>query len=114
MSLAIRLQFEPCRTLAFNNIGAVYSTLGTPMTRPIRQMIIQNSTDAAIWISTDGVEDHLPMTPKGYLILDITSNKTLPQGFFLAEGQQIYIKQRGAAPTGGYVDLSVIYGAEAN
>lgn len=112
MSVAIRMLFEPVRSIGFAAVGFVYSTVGTPMTKPIRMLVLQNSTNSAIMLSVDGVHDHLPMVANGYLILDITSNKTLPQGFFLAEGQQLYVKTRGALPTSGFVDVSVIYGAE--
>jgi len=76
-------------------------------------LVMQNLTDAPIWWSFDGINDHLPMAVNGYLILDITSNKTLPQGFFLAEGQRLYVKQYSAvAPTRDAVHLSTFYGAE--
>ena len=75
-------------------------------------MVLQNTTDTAVMISFNGVDDHLPLVTNGYMILDITSNKTLPQGFFLAEGQTIYAAQLGAPATSGSVYLSVFYGAE--
>lgn len=112
MSLAIRLMAEPVRTVAFGAIGAPYSTVGAPMTKPIRMMILQNFTDTAVMLSFDGVHDHLPMVTNGYLILDITSNKTLPQGFFFGEGQQVYVKLLGAPAASGSFNLSVFYGAD--
>ena len=112
MSKAIRLQIEPVRTIGFAAIGAVYSSLGTPMTKPIRMISLVNYTDTGVMISVDGVHDHIPMVPNGYMILDITSNKTLIEGFFLAEGQQLFVKAIGALPTLGSVYLTVYYGAE--
>jgi len=112
MSLAIRLGLEPCRSLDFTALGVVYSTLGSPMMHPIRQIILQNSTDTEIWLSNNGIDDQIPMQPHSYMILDITSNKTIPVGFFLAEGQQIYVRQRGGVPSVGTIDMSVIYGSE--
>lgn len=112
MSLAIRFQAETVRSLAFGSIGAGYTGVGTAMTRPIRLIVIQNFTDASLMFSFDGVNDHLPLQASGYIILDITSNKTIPQGFFLAEGQRLYTKQLSGAPTSGSAYLSTFYGAE--
>lgn len=103
---------EPVRTLGFAALGIPYSTVGTPMTRPVRMVILQNFIDTGVMISFDGINDHLPMVINGYLVLDITSNKTLPQGFFLAEGQQLYARQLGAAAASGNLYVTVFYGAE--
>ena len=112
MSLAIRLMAEPVRTVGFAAIGLAYTSIGTVMTRPIRMMILQNITNTAVMVSFDGVNDHLPLIPNGYIILDITSNKTIAQGFFLAEGQQLFVKQLGVPAISGSVYLTTFYGAE--
>ena len=64
--------------------------------------------------SFDGVNDHFPMPPLSYFIDDITSNKTISQGFFLAEGTRIYVKKLTVAdtPTSGGIYLSTFYGAD--
>jgi len=112
MGVQIRLEFEPCRSLAFGNLSGTYAALGGPLAHSARMLILQNSTNTAVWISKNGVDDHLPLMPNGYMILDLTSNKTIPVGFFLSQGDQLYVKQRGAVPNTGFIDLSVIYGAE--
>jgi hypothetical protein len=113
MSIAIRLLAEPVRSVAFGVISPVYSTLGSPVKNPIRLIVLQNFCNTAVMLSLDGVKDHLPMVPNGYLILDISSNKTMPAGgFYLAEGSQLYIKQLGAAPGSGAVYVSVFYGKD--
>lgn len=114
MSLAIRLMPEPVRSINFADIDDIYKTLGTAMTRPIRIIFLNNLTNANMMFSFNGINDHLPLPSWGYLLLDITSNKTLPQGFFLAEGQQIYVRKESALeiPTIGNVYLSTFYGAE--
>ena len=113
MSSAIRLQAEPVRSLAFGVIGPVYSSIGTPTVNPIRLLSLINTTDTALMLSLDGVNDHLPMVPNGYLVIDIAANKTLPSGgFYLAEGQQFYVKTLGAAPGVGSFYIAVFYGAD--
>lgn len=112
MSLAIRLMAEPVRQLAAGDLGAAYSTIGTSMNHPIRMIVIQNFMDVGVMLSFDGINDHMPMVTNGYMLLDITSNKTLTQGFFVPEGQYIYAKQLGGVPSTGSIYLTVFYGAE--
>ena len=92
MSLAIRLVPDILRSVAFGSLSAVYIGMGTAMTKPIRMMILQNFTDINVMFSFDGIHDTLPLPSNGYLVLDITSNKTIDQGFFLAQGSRIYVK----------------------
>jgi hypothetical protein len=114
MSLAIRLMPEPVRSLSWDVLDNAYIGLGTAMTRPIRMIVLQNLTDANAMISFDGVTDHLPLVTFGYLVLDITSNKTIPQGFFFGEGQRVYAKKLTPAenPTVYGIYLTTFYGAE--
>jgi len=110
MSLAIRLKAETVRSLAFGAIGAAYMGVGTALTRPIRFVLIQNLTDKVLMFSLNGIDDNFPLASNGYLILDITANKTREDGFFLAEGDRLYVKQTTAAPTTGAVYFSTFYG----
>lgn len=123
MSLAIRLTPDKLRYRTFTDIAASginYIAIGTgaaagaPMTRPIRVFLLQNLTDVALMISFDGINDHVPLSNQAYFLFDITSNKTIPQGFFLAEGQSLYVRQLAAldAPTEKAVYLSTFYGAD--
>ncbi len=109
-SLSVRLLPETVRELASGSISAAYAGLGTAMSRPIRMMVLQNLTDETVWISFDGVNDHMPLAALGYIILDITANKTREDGFFLSEGQRLYVKRLGT-PTSGSVYLTTFFGA---
>lgn len=109
-SLSLRIMAEPVRTVAFGAITNVYTGIGSTMTQPIRVFLIQNLTDVAMMISFDGISDHFPLAASGYMLLDITTNKSLTQDFFLTKGQRLYVKQlSGAASTGG-VYLTTFYG----
>jgi len=110
MSLAIRLKPEPARSLAFGSIGAGYVGVGTALTRPVRIILVQNLTDVHIWFSLDGIDDHFPLPDYGFLLMDIAANKTIPQGFFMAEGDRLYAKRLGV-PTMGSVYFTTFYGA---
>ena len=110
-SLAIRLQFEPVRSLGEASIGAGYMGVGTAINNPARQIFIQNLTDVSLMFSFDGIHDHFPLPTNGFLLLDITSNKTQQGGFFIAEGSRLYVKEIGT-PSTGSVYFSVMYGED--
>jgi len=102
---------EPVRSLPFGSIGTAYTGIGGSMNKPIRIFFLQNLTDVNLFFSFNGIDDHFPLPANGFILLDITSNKTISQGFFLAEGQRIYVKQIGV-PTTGSVYLTTFYGDE--
>jgi len=106
---AIRFKPEEVRTIAFGAIGAAYTAVGASMDNPIRIFFLQNWTDESLMFSFDGVNDHLPLPAGGFIVIDVTANKSLPEGFYIAEGDSIYVKEIGT-PTTGSVYLSVFYG----
>ena len=108
-SQAIRLSPEPIRSLGFAAIAAVYMGIGTHIDNPVRILRIQNLTNAMLFFSYDGEHDHEVLAANSFLLLDITANKTREQGYFLAEGTRIHVKQIGV-PTEGSVYVTVYYG----
>jgi len=109
MSLSIRFVPDTLRSLAFGSIGAAYMGIGTAFDKPMRIIFIQNLTDAELMFSFDGVDDHFALPDNGFLLLDVSANKTNERGFFVAEGQRIYVKEIGS-PSTGTVYLSAFYG----
>lgn len=114
MSLAIRLVPDILRSVGFASLSGVYIGIGTSMTKPIRMLMFQNRTDVDVMISFDGVHDTVPLAAFTQWIWDITSNKTIDQGFFIAQGTRFYVKKINNADvaTEGSVYLSTFYGAE--
>lgn len=112
MSHAIKILPEPVRTIAFGAIGPAYMGIGTAFDHPARMMFIQNLTDQTLMFSFNGVDDHFPLPATGFLILDVTANKTFQAGAFFAEGTRIYVKDVGVIPTLGSVYLTIFYGSD--
>lgn len=112
MSQAIRVGFEPLRTLAFSGISGTYYGVGAKLSNPARNIYILNNTDRLLTFSFNGTTDHLVLPSLGYWFYDITSNKSREQGFYLAEGERLYVKTPTTAPTTGAVYLTVMYGSE--
>jgi len=104
-----RIYPETLRSLAFGSIGAGYAGVGTAISNPARMWLIQNLTDALLLFSFDGINDHFPLNTNTSIIIDVTANKTIDQGFFIKEGQRLYVKQSGV-PSSGSVYLTSFYG----
>lgn len=110
-TLSIRLLVEELRSLSYTGISDTYAALGSPYAYPIRMYHIQNFTNTNIIWSWDGVTDHGIIATGGFLLLDIATNKSLPQGLYLPEGGQTYIRAfTGVIPTSGSVCLTTFYG----
>lgn len=109
--LAIRILPEELRSLAAGAIGAAYMGVGTAFAHPIRIIMIQNLTDETVLFSFDGILDHVILPSNGFILLDVTSNSAISQGFYISEGTRIYAKQSGV-PTTGAVYISAFYGNE--
>ena len=116
MSLAIKALFEPVRTLTAlqvrNGLGA-YVGVGSALNFPIRQFFIQNYTDQILMFSFDNINAHFPLAPSQFFLNDLSSNKTVDTGYFIAKDTRLYVKYLGAAfPTTGDVYFSVLYGID--
>lgn len=109
MSLAVRFAAEPLRSLGFASISGVYAGVGTTITNPARQFLVQNLTDETLIFSFDGVNDHFVLPAGGFFLNDISSNQTFGQGWYIAAGTRLYVKESGV-PTTGSVYFSVFYG----
>ncbi len=112
-ALAIKLLPEAVRSLAFGSISGTYMGVGTPLSNPSRLILFQNFTDEAVMVSFDGITDHMPVAANGFVLLDITANKTVSQGFYIAEGTRFYIKQESSAPSSGNFYISTFYGIDS-
>jgi len=112
-SLAIRIIPEPLRSLAFGSISGTYMGIGTALIAPSRIFMVQNLTDQQMTFSLDGTNDHFTLPSEGFILLDLTANKTVVQGAFIAEGTRVYVKETGSSPTLGAVYVTTFYGIDA-
>lgn len=111
MALGKQFRAESCRVLAGASVGASYTPIGVPITKPDSILHFQNLTDATVWISYDGVIDHFPLVTNGYVIIDITTNQPTPGGLFISNGTQLYAKQLNI-PTTGSLYVTAYYGRD--
>lgn len=107
-SLAIRINCETLRTLAFGAISGTYAAVGARLVNPARILYILNTTDGNLTFTWDTSRDMFVVAAGGFLLLDITSNHTGQSGVFnLAQGNTIYVK---GTVTSGSVYISSFYG----
>lgn len=108
---AIKLQMEPLRSLAFGDISGTYTAIGDPFAFTVRLLLVQNMTDVLMTFSLDGVNDNLVLPTNGFLLIDVTSNRALSYGFFIAAGTTIYVSTAGS-PSTGSVYVTTVYANE--
>lgn len=109
-TLSLRLNVEPLRTLNAGSITGSYTALGNSYAYPVRIYHLQNLTDQSVYYSWDGINNHGILAAGSFILLDVTTNKSLDQGQFIGQGWSTYITQAGSAPTTGAVYLTTFFG----
>ena len=109
---SVRARPEALRTLAYSGISSTYAGVGTGLIHPARCIYILNNTDRALTFSLGGIEDWLVLPSLAYFFWDIAANQSLNRGWYLAEGERLYVKTPTTNPTQGNVYFSVMYGQE--
>lgn len=111
MAYGTRVAFEPIREVAFGGIGVAYAVFGGILTDYTRLITISNGTDDAIYVSFDGINDHLRLEANTFKLFDFTANKVRDDGLFLSQRTQVYLKRVLGAPTTGTATLEVMFAA---
>lgn len=107
---AVTMQFETLRSIAFGDISSTYAPVGTPLEFAARQFMLQNSTDAAIFFSLNGTDDHMVLPAGGFFLSDVMSNNSnVGAGWVLPAGSQWSVRTDGS-PSSGSVYIASIYG----
>lgn len=110
MGYGIRVKFDPIREIAFGSISGTYAPVGGVTTDFVRIISLNNGTNQDLYMSFNGVNDHLRLAPSSFKLFDLTANQIPRDGFFLAKNLQIYVKQVTAPPTAGALWIEIISG----
>ena len=99
------IKWEAIREIAAGSLTTSYQVLGAVFTRDSFRIWLTNNTNGTIYLSTDGVNNHLKFPPLSGRAYD---NKT--NDMFVKSGTQWYIKWESApgAPS-GWAGLEVEY-----
>lgn len=109
MAYGTKVQFEPIRQIANGAIAESYSPIGTPFIDHCRLMRIVSTLNEEVYISIDGINDHIRMANNSFFIMDFTTNKVQDDGLFLSVGTVIYVRQADGIPMSGNVWIEVLY-----
>jgi hypothetical protein len=101
MTYGKRVEFEEVREVAFGGIGVAYAAMGPPLTNAARILGINNTTDAEVYLSFDGVTNRLRLAAHSFRLYDIAANKVDKDGYFLPKRTTIFQKRVSGAPTMG-------------
>lgn len=109
----IRFFMEPQRERLFGDIGAAFMSIGTELDHPARMYELHNFTDVTLQFSIDGIDKSFPMASGQSKIVDIASNETTTDGWYLGKGTSFYVRifDGAGAPALGGVYLCIAYGA---
>jgi len=110
MAFGTRAQFEAVRELAFGSISGTYAALGTPITDHARVVRFVNSTDKEMYVSLDGVTNHIRLAISSFFLVDFSTNRIQDDGLFVSIGTQFWVKQVSSGPTVGSVWCEVVSG----
>lgn len=108
---AIRWELEPLRTKGAGNISSGLTKVGDNFTRPLRMLSIYSTLDADVILSFDGFTDHWFFPSQGSLILDIGSNATDEDEYYIGQGRGVWVRSLVSAPTSGAIYVSAMFGS---
>ena len=109
MPFGTKVNFEPVRELGFASIGASFTAVGTATLDHSRIVSFTNGTNADVYVSFDGVNNHLRVAANSFKLFDFTSNEVQVDGFFIAIGTIFQVKQQSVAPTSGTFWIEVAF-----
>jgi len=113
-STAVRIRYEPLRSLAFGSISGSYVGVGTSFANPVRILKVTNTTDADLFVSFDGINTYDVIAASSAWIYDYGSNRTDTGGQLdQALGERVYVKEVSGAPSAGAVYVTVIYASQS-
>lgn len=108
MGYGVSLVPEALRTNSVA-IDGTYRVIGSPLTHPVRYIKFQNLSTQSVYISWNGIHDHMILPANSFDVIDIATNKQKTDAGFISKGTQFWVRQVGAAPVGN-VYISVLYG----
>jgi len=111
MAFGTRAQFEAVREVAAASVGATYSAVGTAIVDHARLIRIVSTLNAEVYVSFDGIVDHIRMAVGSFFIMDLSSNKVRDDGMFVSVGTVFYVKQVSGAAATGSLWIEVLYAA---
>lgn len=87
-----------------------YQAVGSALAHPARIVKFTNASNVAVTISWDGANDADYLPANAFLLLDVTTNHSMPLNFEIQQGTQFFVKGASAITNAGSVYISYYYG----
>lgn len=110
MGYGTRVTFDSVRELGFGSMGATFVAVGSPLTDHVRLLGLNSSLNEEVYVSFDGITDHLRMASNSFKLYDLSANKIRDDGLFLAVGTQIYVREVSASVASGSFWVEAMFG----
>ncbi len=111
MANGMSMVWEPLRIVASGTITGNYIALGTPLEHPARIIDITNLCNETLYLSIDGVNDHIVVPADAGKVKDICAARSGGDlgGAYVAVNTTFYVRSPTDAATGGSIYLEVQY-----
>jgi len=109
MAFGTRVKFSEVREVDFGDISGTYTTVGVPLTDHTRLIDFNNGCNVELYISFDGVNNHLRIAANSFKLFDLSANKVRDDGLFIASGTQIWIKEVSSSAGSGSFWVETMY-----
>lgn len=106
-----KVRYDPLRSVSYTEIASAdYVAVGGSLTNPAVMIKVNNTTDANLIISFDGVTDQDFIMANTGQVLDYCSNKSNLAGYGeQPNGDQLWVRPESTNPSTGNVYFTVIY-----
>ncbi len=106
----IKAKFLPIIGDDHTGAGATYTVLSSPLIESVLAMVISSTYDESVFLSTDGVKDHIFMLPNAIMNIGFSENKQNIGRLQLPIGTEFFLKQGpDGPPTTGDLFISFIF-----
>jgi len=106
----IRAEFLPMIGDDHTGAGVSYAPLGSSITQTVVSLVIASSYDQSVFISVDGINDHLFIPMTSVIEIGFSENKQNIGRLLLRTGTQFFLKEGpDGPPTAGDLFISFIF-----
>jgi len=104
------MKADPLKSVSFSSITDSYSNIGSALANVWQQIVIKNNTNATVFVSENGTDDHYELPPNTIEYYDFQTNASIESISGKAVGTQFTVKANtGFLPTKGSVILQGQY-----
>lgn len=91
---------ETLRSIDSSTFTGQYQAVGSSLTQASRLIRMYNDSSVPVTISWDGVNDHDYLPSKGFILLDVSTNREVTNILEIQKGIQFFVK--GSAGSGNF------------